>query len=85
MDYIAIALHGSTLDSSRPVRMLATARPIPGGATLHGRSDPVHAAWAALANGMAAHSMELDDTFLLGSIHGESLRVLTGHPRAFVF
>jgi 2-methylcitrate dehydratase PrpD len=72
IDYMAIALHASTLDSSRPVRVLAAARPIPGGATLFGRPDPVHAAWAALANGMAAHSMELDDTFLPGSIHNES-------------
>ncbi|MBB5425801.1 2-methylcitrate dehydratase PrpD [Paraburkholderia sp. JPY158] len=72
IDYIAIALRGSILDSSRPMRMLAAARPIPGGATLLGRPDPVHAAWAALANGMAAHSMELDDTFLPGSIHNES-------------
>ncbi|MBN3753741.1 MmgE/PrpD family protein [Paraburkholderia sp. Tr-20389] len=72
IDYIAIALHGSTLDSSRPVRMLAASRPIPGGATLLGRSDPVHSGWAALANGMAAHSMELDDTYLPGSIHNES-------------
>jgi 2-methylcitrate dehydratase PrpD len=72
IDYIAIALHASTLDSSRPVRGLAAARPIPGGATLFGRPDPVHATWAALANGMAAHSMELDDTFLPGSIHNES-------------
>jgi 2-methylcitrate dehydratase PrpD len=69
IDYIAIALHASALDSSRPVRALAAARPIPGGATLLGRPDPVHATWAALANGMAAHSMELDDTFLPGSIH----------------
>jgi 2-methylcitrate dehydratase PrpD len=72
IDYIAIALHASALDSSRPVRALAAARPIPGGATLLGRPDPVHATWAALANGMAAHSMELDDTFLPGSIHNES-------------
>ena len=72
IDYMAIALHASTLDSSRPVRALAAARPIPGGATLFGRPDPVHASWAALANGMAAHSMELDDTFLPSSIHNES-------------
>lgn len=50
IDYMAIALHAPTLDSSRPV----------------------HASWAALANGMAAHSMELDDTFLPSSIHNES-------------
>ncbi|ACC76074.1 MmgE/PrpD family protein [Paraburkholderia phymatum] len=72
IDYLAIPLHGSTLDSSRPVRTLTAARPIPGGATLFGRPGPVHPAWAALANGMAAHSMEPDDTFLPGSIHNES-------------
>jgi 2-methylcitrate dehydratase PrpD len=72
IDYIGIALHASTLDSSRPLRKLAAARPIPGGATLFGRPDPVSAHWAAFANGMAAHSMELDDTYLPGSIHNES-------------
>jgi 2-methylcitrate dehydratase PrpD len=72
IDYIGIALHASTLDSSQPLRRLAAARPIPGGATLFGRPDPVSAHWAAFANGMAAHSMELDDTFLPGSIHNES-------------
>ncbi len=72
IDYIGIALHASTLDSSQPVRRLLAERPIPGGATLLGRSDPVSAHWAAFANGMAAHSMELDDTFLPGSIHNES-------------
>src|ERR1700760_2338 len=72
IDYIGIALHASTLDSSQPARRLLAARPIPGGATLFGRPDPVSAHWAAFANGMAAHSMELDDTFLPGSIHNES-------------
>ena len=63
IDYLGIALHASTLDSSRPLRKLAAVRPIPGGATLLGRSDLVNAHWAAFANGMAAHSMELDDTY----------------------
>ena len=72
IDYIGIALRASTLDSSQPVRRLAAARPIPGGATLLGRPDLVNAHWAAFANGMAAHSMELDDTYLPGSIHNES-------------
>jgi len=30
-DYIGIALHASTLDSSRPLRKFAAERPIPGG------------------------------------------------------
>ena len=72
IDYIGIALHASTLDSSQPIRRLAAAQPIPGGATLLGRPDLVNAHWAAFANGMAAHSMELDDTYLPGSIHNES-------------
>ena len=72
IDYIGIALHASTLDSSQPLRKLAAERPIPGGATLLARSDLVNAHWAAFANGMAAHSMELDDTYLPGSIHNES-------------
>jgi 2-methylcitrate dehydratase PrpD len=72
IDYLAIALRASTLDSSQPVRALARAYPIPGKATLLGRPDPVSPYWAALANGQAAHSMELDDTFLEGSLHTEA-------------
>src|SRR5262245_59945486 len=69
IDFLAIALRASTLDSSQPVRALSRAYPIPGKATLIGRPDPVSPCWAALANGQAAHSMELDDTFLEGAIH----------------
>jgi len=72
IDYIGIALHASTLDSSQPARRLLATRSIPGGATILGRPDLVSAPWAAFANGMAAHSMELDDTYLPGSIHNES-------------
>jgi 2-methylcitrate dehydratase PrpD len=72
IDYLAIALRACALDSSQPVRALCRMYPIPGQATLLGRPDPVSPHWAALANGQAAHSMELDDTFLEGSIHTES-------------
>jgi 2-methylcitrate dehydratase PrpD len=72
IDYLAIAARASTLDSSQPVRALARVHPIPGHATLLGRPDLVSPYWAALANGQAAHSMELDDTFLEGSTHTES-------------
>src|SRR5262249_42712949 len=72
IDYMAIALRASSLDSTQPIRALAREQSIPGGATLLGRRDLVNAHWAALANGMAAHSMELDDTFLEGSVHNES-------------
>jgi 2-methylcitrate dehydratase PrpD len=67
VDYLGIALRASSLDSSKPARALM----IPGQATLLGLGT-TSADWAALAIGMAAHSMELDDTFLEGSIHNES-------------
>jgi hypothetical protein len=47
---------------------------------MFGRRDPVDATWVALANGMAAHSLELDDTFLPGSIRrGHSKQVSFGN------
>lgn len=69
LDYLGIAIRGATLDSSRPVRSLVGPA---GAATVLGRAGGVAAEWAALANGMAAHSMELDDTYLPGSVHNES-------------
>lgn len=69
LDYLGIAIRGSTLDSSRPVRSMVNPA---GPATVLGRPGGVAAEWAALANGMAAHSMELDDTYLPGSVHNES-------------
>src|SRR5262245_28047255 len=71
IDYLGIALRASSLDSSKPARAIARELMIPGRATLLGLGTTV-ADWAALANGMAAHSMELDDTYLEGSIHNES-------------
>ena len=56
IDYIGIALHASTMDSSQPVRRLAAERPIPGGATLLGRLDLVNAQWAAFARGKSVIS-----------------------------
>ena len=69
LDYLGIAIRGATLDSSRPVRSLVNPA---GPATALGRAGGVAPEWAALANGMAAHSMELDDTYLPGSVHNES-------------
>src|SRR5215471_8378346 len=57
IDYLGIALRASSLDSSKPVRALARELMIPGQATLLGFGTTVSAEWAALANGMAAHSM----------------------------
>src|SRR5262249_56002892 len=62
IDYLAIALRASTLDSSQPVRALARAYPIPGKATLLGRPDPVNPYWAALANAPPPPTLELHHT-----------------------
>jgi len=72
VDYLAIAFRASCLDSSQPVRTLAKEAAGLGKATLLGWRRPTSPYWAAFANGMAAHSLELDDTYLKGSIHNES-------------
>lgn len=71
IDYLAIVLRASTLDSSQPIYELITDLQIPGKASVIGRKQAVNSYWAALANGTAAHSLELDDTYLEGSIHNE--------------
>lgn len=71
IDYLAIALRASTLDSSQPIYQLINDLTLPGKATVIGRNQAINPYWAALANGTAAHSLELDDTYLEGSIHNE--------------
>lgn len=69
LDYLGVAVAGSLAESSEPVhRMLA--RSAPGGpCTVIGTASHAPAEYAALANGTAAHSVELDDTHQAGSIH----------------
>jgi 2-methylcitrate dehydratase PrpD len=58
MDYLGVAIRGSREESSAPVcKMIRrlNARELPG--------------YAALANGTAAHAVEMDDTHNAGSIH----------------
>lgn len=69
LDYLGCALRGSLEPSSQAVyRMVARA----GGAgpcTVLGTPMRTTVEYAALANGAAAHSIELDDTHQAGSIH----------------
>jgi 2-methylcitrate dehydratase PrpD len=70
LDYLAVAARGALSDSSPPVhRMLEKMGGAGGGAVIIGtglRADP---AYAALANGTAAHSLELDDVVNEASLH----------------
>src|SRR5947207_6776052 len=71
LDHLAVTLRGSTLPSS-----LASYRMLQGiagkhiqGATIFGRQERAEAAWAALANGVAAHGLEMDDVENRSSLH----------------
>jgi len=69
LDYLGVAVRGSLSDSSEPVYRLSADLGGAGTATVLGRSQRAAFAYAALANGTAAHSVELDDTHQGGSIH----------------
>ena len=69
LDYLGVAVRGSLSESSRPVYELSNGLGAGGSATLLGRGEQAAFPYAALANGTAAHSLELDDTHQGGSIH----------------
>ena len=69
IDYLGVAIAGSLTESSQPgYRMLARSAS-PGTCTVIGAALQTTPESAALANGTAAHSVELDDTHQAGSIH----------------
>jgi 2-methylcitrate dehydratase PrpD len=69
LDYLGVAIAGSLTESSQPIhRMLARSAPH-GPCTVIGTASQTLPEFAALANGAAAHSVELDDTHQAGSIH----------------
>src|SRR5713226_6474686 len=71
LDHLAVTLRGSTLPSSLALyRMLqTTTNENTQGATIFGRKERAEAAWAALANGVAAHGLEMDDVEKRSSLH----------------
>ncbi len=69
LDYLGVAVRGSLSESSQPLYRLAAELQPQGLATVLGRKEKVAFPYAALLNGTAAHSLELDDTHQAGSIH----------------
>src|SRR5215831_14574019 len=74
LDLVGVALAGSRQPSSQPAASVACklgglngwrAR----GASIIGTAHIAQAAWAALANGTAAHAVELDDVTTESSLH----------------
>src|SRR6266849_200128 len=74
LDNLAVTLRGSLLPSSLAVYEMLQAMG-PGStndgntATIFGREERTEAAWAALANGVASHGLEMDDVENRSSLH----------------
>jgi 2-methylcitrate dehydratase PrpD len=69
IDYLGVAIAGSLTESSQPVYRMLARSASPGTCTVIGAASQTTPESAALANGAAAHSVELDDTHQAGSIH----------------
>ena len=69
LDLIGVALAGSRQPSSPPVAEVAFGLGGNGAASVFGRNQKTSAVWAALANGTAAHAVELDDVTTESSLH----------------
>jgi len=69
LDYLGCAIRGSCVESSAAVYRMVERIGAPGGATVIGKDIRTLPGYAALANGAAAHAIELDDTHNAGSIH----------------
>jgi 2-methylcitrate dehydratase PrpD len=69
LDYLGVAIRGSCAESSAPVYRMVERIAAPGSATVIGKGIRALPGYAALANGSAAHAIELDDTHNAGSIH----------------
>jgi 2-methylcitrate dehydratase PrpD len=69
LDYLGVAIAGSLTESSQPISRMLARSASPGACTIIGASSQTSPESAALANGAAAHSVELDDTHQAGSIH----------------
>lgn len=72
LDHLAVTLGGSRLPSSQAVysmlqHMMATGST--GTSTIFGRHERAEASWAAFANGVAAHGLEMDDVENASSLH----------------
>jgi 2-methylcitrate dehydratase PrpD len=68
-DYLGVAVGGAPEESSVVLRRGLAALRLEGASTVLGTSEHLSAPHAALANGAAAHALEMDDTHQGGSIH----------------
>src|SRR6202166_3419154 len=69
LDYLGVAIAGSLTESSQPIYRMLARSASPGPCTVIGTASHALPEYAALANGTAAHGVELDDTHQAGSIH----------------
>ncbi len=71
LDHLSVTLRGSTLPSSLAAYQMLeqTAIGSTGIATIFGRQERAEASWAALANGVASHGLEMDDVENRSSLH----------------
>ncbi|HEX6513048.1 MAG TPA: MmgE/PrpD family protein [Chloroflexota bacterium] len=69
LDYLSVGYGGARADSSQAALHAARALGEPGRATLFGQPEGARAVWAALANGTAAHALEMDDVSSKSSLH----------------
>ena len=70
LDYIGVAARGALSESSRPIHeMIAKVDTTRKGAVVIGTGIRTGPPYAALANGTAAHSLELDDVVNEASLH----------------
>jgi 2-methylcitrate dehydratase PrpD len=69
LDYLGVVTRGSREASSQTVYRMVERAGVTGPCTIIGTPLRTSAEYAALANGAAAHSIELDDTHQAGSIH----------------
>ena len=70
LDYIGVAARGALSDSSLPVqRVISSLGKARDGAVVIGTAIRVNPPYAALANGIASHSLELDDVVNEASLH----------------
>lgn len=69
LDFLGVALGGSGEPSSVTMRRGLERLGVRGDSVVLGTSDHLAAPQAALANGAAAHALEMDDTHQGGSIH----------------
>jgi len=71
LDHLAVTLRGSMLPSSLAIYKMLQAMHASAsdGCTIFGRHERAEAAWSALANGVAAHGLEMDDVENRSSLH----------------